>query len=386
MPKRLEEITELLRLKRGSEIVRPGNHSTGIQDLDHLLGGGWADGINLVTGQPGTGKSLIAALSMSQCLEQGIPAILVDSEHGYDLWQRHLPLSDVWDGTIMDNQFLNHGIDLKNTAKRIVQLVNYAQEVGTKVGIVVIDSLDGLLSRDENYNSSFFSVLSYGDPTREELQRATEINYLITALSNLGRKNHIPIIVIQHDYEYIDSYDHHPGVDTAESTNLSHRTNVEEYNHKVMNNLAKKVVHTTTFDEPTPNDRSLSNTSHIAAGHTFSRFGKIDYDNPTHLIIGAFLDTQSFAPRDSQMIYPLHIPFARLSNFEFQPPYTPYEHAIHHARLAPMVGVESEDYEPEDATLWSDEVVNPLEFTEWDGSEVSENRPTRQDPNWGEWE
>lgn len=385
MPLSIEELRNRLGLKSAAEIERPSNHPTGIKDLDILLNGGWADGINLVTGQPGTGKSLIAALSMSQCLEHGIPAILVDSEHGYDLWQRHLPLSDVWDGTIMDNQFLNHGIDLKNTAKRIVQLVNYAQEVGTKVGIVVIDSLDGLLSRDENYNTSFFSVLSYGNPAREELQRATEINYLITALSNLGRKNHIPILVIQHDYEYIDSYDHQPDVDISEHTNLARRTDVEASTQKMITSLTKKFIHTTTFDEPTPNDRSLSNTPHIAAGNAFKRFGNLDSVNPSHLIIGASLGG-NYEVKNSHHITPIHIPLNRLANFEYIPPDTPLERAKNLARFTSWLGVESEDDEPDVTLPWLTEFLDEYLFQEWDGSKDSEDRPTSRDPRWGEWE
>ena len=106
--------------------------TTGIGEVDRVLGGGWVDGgVVLIAGEPGIGKSTLLLQLASHSLEQGRPALLVAGEEALgqvEMRARRLGVSQQLELT------------RENDARALASLIG-----SRPPGLVIVDSIQTLL-------------------------------------------------------------------------------------------------------------------------------------------------------------------------------------------------------------------------------------------------
>lgn len=109
--------------------------TTGIGEVDRVLGGGWVDGgVVLIAGEPGIGKSTLLLQLASHSLEQGRPALLVAGEEALgqvELRARRLGVSSQLE--------LTREYDARTLAALLT---------GRPAGLVIVDSIQTLVAED----------------------------------------------------------------------------------------------------------------------------------------------------------------------------------------------------------------------------------------------
>jgi circadian clock protein KaiC len=136
--------------------------SSGLAELDQLIGGGLEEGMStLISGPPGTGKSTLAAQFVHAATQRGEPcAMFLFEEARNNMLNRSrglgMPLNDVIDSGLLTIQ----QVDPAELAPgQFSQAVVDAVERGARV--VVIDSLNGYLNAvpDERFLSTYLHEL-----------------------------------------------------------------------------------------------------------------------------------------------------------------------------------------------------------------------------------
>lgn len=127
-------------------------------------------------------------------------------------------------------------------------------------------------------------------------------------------------------------------------------------------------------------------TPHITPGRRLIKIPQIDYDNPTHLILGIKV-IRNPRYKTYSAVSPVTIAMENLNNFRYNKvrdtAQTIKEHLTH--------GITWDDAEPEHGSTVIDQSGDDAflrtlnEWPEWDESERSESRPTQSDPNYSEW-
>jgi circadian clock protein KaiC len=133
------------------EIIHPKQFSSGLSELDSLLGGGIEEGSStLIAGPPGTGKSTLAAHFVGTCLQHQQPAAMfVFEESASNLLNRADNLGIGLRPHLSTGRLTLNQIDpAQLTPGEFIHSVCQAADRGAKV--VVIDSLNGLLQAMPN--------------------------------------------------------------------------------------------------------------------------------------------------------------------------------------------------------------------------------------------
>lgn len=367
-------------IRRGSEIHKPTRTETGIPDLDALLHGGWQEGVNLIYGKPGVGKSLVAAMTMSHLIRQGVPVACVDSEHtSYNNWSKHLPLAEAWLVRPDSNPFLVHGTDIRGTVRKLRELTIYAHQINAPLGLIVIDSLDAMLSRREGEEATDHGWNEYGN-VDNSLERKAELEFMLTRLNYLGRHYHFPVLIIKQDHELTYGQgDEVVGEDYSQYFSSDPITKALEQH---IHTTTQTKIFLTCLDATPDNSYSLV-APHITPGQVFTRSSVpiIDYEAPTHFLLGA-----SVYSADSS-VFTVRIPFAAFSNFNYIPPTSTRENILRDLTLGLSTGMDDEPYDKE-GTTHSGDLGNQTggSYVAWNGSEASERRPTDTDKTYTHWE
>jgi circadian clock protein KaiC len=133
------------------EVVTRHQFSSGLPELDTLLGGGLEEGSStLIAGPPGTGKSTLAAQFVASCLKQGQnAAMFVFEESATNLLHRADALDIDLRSHLETGRLSLRQVDpAQLTPGEFVHVVCKAAEDGVKV--VVIDSLNGFMQAMPN--------------------------------------------------------------------------------------------------------------------------------------------------------------------------------------------------------------------------------------------
>jgi circadian clock protein KaiC len=133
------------------EPVKPKQFSSGLKELDLLLGGGIEEGsTTLIAGPPGTGKSTLASQFVSACLRQGKPAAMfLFEESASNLLNRSDSMGMNLQSHIASKELSLVQVDpAQLTPGEFVHIVCRAADNGAKV--IVIDSLNGFLQAMPN--------------------------------------------------------------------------------------------------------------------------------------------------------------------------------------------------------------------------------------------
>ncbi|WDZ94517.1 ATPase domain-containing protein [Herbaspirillum sp. WKF16] len=133
------------------ESLVPVQFSSGIAELDQMLGGGIEEGSStLIAGPPGVGKSTLAAQFIDSCLKRGLQSSLfLFEESTSNLLNRADSLGFSLRAGVQDGRMNVHQIDpAQLTPGEFVHLVCRAADAGAKV--VVIDSLNGFMQSMPN--------------------------------------------------------------------------------------------------------------------------------------------------------------------------------------------------------------------------------------------
>ncbi|MBP0599553.1 AAA family ATPase [Herbaspirillum sp. LeCh32-8] len=133
------------------ENLTPVQFSSGIDELDQMLGGGIEEGSStLIAGPPGAGKSTLAAQFIDSCLKQGLKSSLfLFEESTSNLLNRADSLGFSLRAGTREGKMNVQQIDpAQLTPGEFVYLVCRSADAGAKV--VVIDSLNGFLQSMPN--------------------------------------------------------------------------------------------------------------------------------------------------------------------------------------------------------------------------------------------
>jgi circadian clock protein KaiC len=133
------------------EPVKPKQFSSGLKELDLLLGGGIEEGSStLIAGPPGTGKSTLASQFVSACLRQGkAAAMFLFEESASNLINRSDSLGMDLQSHIASKELSLTQVDpAQLTPGEFVHIVCRAADNGARV--IVIDSLNGFLQAMPN--------------------------------------------------------------------------------------------------------------------------------------------------------------------------------------------------------------------------------------------
>lgn len=133
------------------ENLAPIQFSSGISELDQMLGGGIEEGSStLIAGPPGVGKSTLAAQFIDSCLDQDLKSSLfLFEESTSNLLNRADSLGFSLRQGIRDGRMQVQQIDpAQLTPGEFIHMVCRAADAGAKV--VVIDSLNGFLQSMPN--------------------------------------------------------------------------------------------------------------------------------------------------------------------------------------------------------------------------------------------
>jgi circadian clock protein KaiC len=131
--------------------IRPGQFSSGIDELDIMLGGGLEEGSStLIAGPSGVGKSTLAAQFIHSCLRQGLKSSLfLFEESASNLLNRTDSLGLSLRAQLGTGQMAVQQVDpAQLTPGEFVHVVCRAADGGAKV--VVIDSLNGFMQSMPN--------------------------------------------------------------------------------------------------------------------------------------------------------------------------------------------------------------------------------------------
>jgi len=133
------------------ENLKPMQFSSGVDELDVMLGGGIEEGSStLIAGPPGAGKSTLAAQFIHSCLKQGLrSSLFLFEESASNLLNRTDSLGLSLRHHLHDGQMHLQQVDpAQMTPGEFVYRVCRAADGGAKV--VVIDSLNGFLQAMPN--------------------------------------------------------------------------------------------------------------------------------------------------------------------------------------------------------------------------------------------
>lgn len=165
--------------------------STGVDDLDEVMGGGWEDEtIGVVYGQSGRGKSQLAFSSMVTAASEGTVVYIQTEMQSKSIAQRLADLAD--DVEVLDNITFYEAYsvaDQYNTYEKAV-------EEHEDISLLVVDSFTAQFRMTDEYSE------------RSDLSaRSTELGRHLRRLGEIARRFEMPVVMTGQVYPSPSQYD-----------------------------------------------------------------------------------------------------------------------------------------------------------------------------------
>ncbi len=164
--------------------------STGNMILDSLLDGGYeSDVVTTIYGPSGSGKTNLCMLALVSCIQQGKKVIFIDCEGGFSVTR----LGQMYPAfkAQLDNILLLKPMNFEEQKKAFEKLKTI---VDTNIGLIIIDSISMLYRLEVGKDNDIIST-------------NRELGGQIAALTEITRKNNIPILVTSQVYSSFDVRD-----------------------------------------------------------------------------------------------------------------------------------------------------------------------------------
>ncbi|MEM4267673.1 MAG: DNA repair and recombination protein RadB [Candidatus Woesearchaeota archaeon] len=157
---------------------------SGTDVIDKLLNGGYDKGIiTTIYGPAGSGKTTLCLLASIKVAENR-KVIYIDTEGGFSVER----LKQLSDKDVMKSIFVLKPVNFEDQSKKISNLTNM---INDKIGLVVVDTIS-MLYRVEISR------------TKDPKPVYSEMDWQIGALSEIAKKNDIPVIVTNQVYSDFD--------------------------------------------------------------------------------------------------------------------------------------------------------------------------------------
>ena len=168
--------------------------STGALVLDQLLHGGYEqDILTTVYGPAGSGKTNLCLLALLSVIKQGKKAVFVDTEGGFSILRLEQLCPEY--KTLLDQILLFSPTTFEEQRKVFALLKDMEKEIEKiNLGIIIIDSVS-MLYRLEIGKSDDVYVTN------------RELGYQVSILTELARKQHIPVLLTNQVYSNFDEKD-----------------------------------------------------------------------------------------------------------------------------------------------------------------------------------
>lgn len=166
--------------------------STGMEELDTMLGGGWEEGyVVAFPGPTGSGKTQLSFQSMVSAVEQtGKPAVYVETERGRYRTERLKKLADEED--VQDKIYRVKAYDLDQQKQAYKKIRNHFSD---DLSLVVVDSFTARFRLSDKFEDR--GSLS---------QRSTEMAAHLTELENMAEELKVPILITAQIYSNPGGY------------------------------------------------------------------------------------------------------------------------------------------------------------------------------------
>ncbi len=152
--------------------------------LSSLVGGVEKGALTNFYGPPGVGKTNICLLAALECIRSGGRVLYIDTEGGLS-GERVRQISR--EEGMLDRIILMEPRDFRDQSKII-------RSLGSEIpDMIIVDSMVALYR------------LECADPTIEVLEANKELSVQLSVLSNIARKNKIPVIITAHMYRKRDT-------------------------------------------------------------------------------------------------------------------------------------------------------------------------------------
>lgn len=163
--------------------------STGIDDLDDLLGGGWDAGfIVAVGGETGSGKTQLAFQSLGEAAKTGAPAVYIETERGRYRGNR---VREMFDKETQENVFKVEAYNLDQQ----LAAYNTVKKQFDDLSMVVVDSFTARFRLTDDFSG------------RENFtDRSDAFGKHLTALEELASVHDIPVLLTCQVYEDVSGY------------------------------------------------------------------------------------------------------------------------------------------------------------------------------------
>lgn len=180
-------------IKSGEEVFEEFKEiekvSTGIGDLDELLGDGWDSGfIVAIGGETGSGKTQLAFQSLGEAAKTGAPAVYIETERGRYRGNR---VREIFSEEVQNNVYKVEAYNLDQQ----LAAYNTVKKQFDELSMVVVDSFTARFRLTDDFSG------------RENFTNRSEaFGRHLTALEELASVHDIPVLLTCQVYEDVSGY------------------------------------------------------------------------------------------------------------------------------------------------------------------------------------
>lgn len=168
--------------------------STGALVLDQLLHGGYEqDILTTVYGPAGSGKTNLCLLALLSVIKQGKKAVFVDTEGGFSILRLEQLCPEY--KALLDQILLFSPTTFEEQRKVFALLKDMEKDIEKiNLGIIIIDSVSMLYRLEIGKSDDVYAT-------------NRELGYQVSILTELARKQHIPVLLTNQVYSNFDEKD-----------------------------------------------------------------------------------------------------------------------------------------------------------------------------------